>query len=278
MALAIIEEKTERKTIMKYVLVTGAGGGMGKASVQALKNAGYAVLAMDLAPIAAEEHIFPIQADVTSDDSLEQALAQVRAITEELYAIVHFAGIYVLDSLVEMDSAKFSRAFDVNVFGAFRVNKTFLPLLRNGSRVLITTSELAPLDPLPFTGLYAITKSSLDKYAFSLRMELQLKGISVSVLRPGAVKTGMLSVSTAQLDNFCQHTKLYTGNAKRFQQIVDAVEARNIPPERIAEKTIKILQAKQPRYVYALNRNPLLLLMHLLPPGLQTRIIQWILK
>ena len=144
--------------------------------------------------------------------------------------------------------------------------------------MLLTTSELAPLDPLPFTGLYAITKSTLDKYAFSLRMELQLLGIHVSVLRPGAVSTGMLSVSTAELDRFCQNTRLYSCNARRFKQIVDMVEARNIPPETVARRVVKILAARQPRQVYALNRNPLLLLMHLLPPGLQTRLIKQILK
>lgn len=263
---------------MKYILVTGAGGGMGKATVRRLKEAGFTVFAMDLAPIAAEENIIPLQADVTDDESLAAALAQVRSITEELYAIVHFAGIYVLDSLVEMDSQTFTKAFAVNVFGAYRVNRLFRPLLKEGSRILLTTSELAPLDPLPFTGLYGITKSTLDKYAFSLRMELQLLGISVTVLRPGAVATGMLGVSTAQLEHFCEKTELYACNARRFRQIVDRVEARKVPPEKIAQKALQILQARKPRYVYSLNRNPLLLLMHLLPPGVQTRIIKWILK
>ena len=42
------------------------------------------------------------------------------------------------------------------------------------SRIIITTSELAPLDPLPFTCIYGITKAALEKYAFSLRMETNL--------------------------------------------------------------------------------------------------------
>ena len=164
------------------------------------------------------------------------------------------------------------------MFGVYRVNREFLPLLRQGSRILITTSELAPLDPLPFTGLYGITKSALDKYAFSLRMELQLLGIDVVVLRPGAVKTGLLDVSTAELQRFCGNTKLYSCNAKRFRAIVEAVEARHIPPEAVAKKALRILGAKHPRYVYAMNRNPLLLLMHLLPKRLQTWAIRLVLK
>ena len=150
--------------------------------------------------------------------------------------------------------------------------------MTKAKRSLLTTSELAPLDPLPFTGLYAVTKSALDKYAFSLRMELQLLGIRVAVLRPGAVATDMLGVSTDQLDAFCENTRLYECNARRFKTIVETVEARSIPPEKVAGKALKILRARRPRYVYSINRNPLLLLMHLLPKRLQTYLIGLILK
>ena len=263
---------------MKYVLVTGAYGGMGKAVVQNLKEAGYFVFALDKRVEEAEENVLPIQVDVTDEASIQTAFSLVKERTEELFAILHFAGIYMLDSLVEMDEKAFVTAFDVNVFGAFRINKIFLPLLHKGSRILLTTSELAPLQPLPFTGLYAVTKSTLDKYAYALRMEVQLLGIDVVVLRPGAVKTDMLGVSTKALDKFCDQTKLYTCNAKRFKRIVERVEARNVSPQKLAKKTIKILNKKHPKLIYTLNRNPLLLLLHALPARMQTWTIKQILK
>ena len=263
---------------MKYVLITGAYGGMGKAATQAFKNAGYFVFALDKKVGEAEENVLPIETDVTSEESVKAAFEKVKAQTDELFAILHFAGIYTLDSLVEIDEKKFSLAFEVNVFGVYRVNKIFLPLVKQGGRVLITTSELAPLDPLPFTGLYAITKSALDKYAYSLRMELQLLGVSVIVLRPGAVKTDMLGVSTAALDKFCEKTQLYACNAKRFKSIVESVEARNVPPEKIAKKALKAVKKKKPKYVYKINRNPLLLLLNILPQRMQTWAIKQVLK
>ncbi len=263
---------------MKYVLITGAAGGIGAAAAEQLRAAGYYVFALDKAPCTPKENLLPIASDITCEESLQVAFAQVCTVTDHLYAILHFAGIYVLDSLAELPRERLEQVFQVNVLGAMAVNRIFLPLLGRGSRILITTSELAPLDPLPFTGLYAVTKSALDKYAFSLRMELQLLGIRVSVLRPGAVATDILGVSTRQLDAFCENTRLYACNAKRFKAIVDAVEARNIPAKKIAEKALKILQARRPRYVYSINRNSLLLLMHLLPKRLQTWLIGLILK
>lgn len=263
---------------MKYILVTGAYGGMGSATVKMLSERGFCVFALDKRAGGAGKNIIPIEADITSEESIAAAAEVVRKYTDELFAIVHFAGIYMLDSLAEIDSAAFERIFRINLFGAFLVNKAFLPFLRRGSRIIMTTSELAPLDPLPFTGIYAVSKSALDKYAYSLRMELQLLGISVSVIRAGAVKTGMLGVSTDELEKFCSKTKLYRCNAVRFRNIVDSVEAKSIAPEKIAEKALKILKSKNPAFAYSINRNPLLCLLNIIPKRLQCFAIRQVLE
>ena len=263
---------------MKYVLVTGAYGGMGYATVQALAKAGYTVFALDKRVKEAEDNVIPLEADVTDVQSLKNALKTVETATDELFAVLHFAGVYMLDSLIEMDEGDFDRIFKINLYGAFYINKICKPLLKEGSKIVITTSELAPLDPLPFTGIYAITKAALDKYAYSLRMELQLLGVSVSVLRAGAVSTGMLGVSTAALERFCEKTKLYECNAERFRKIVNSVEAKCVPPQKIAQKTMKILSKKNPRFAYGINRNKLLLLLNALPKRVQCGAIKRILK
>ena len=183
-----------------------------------------------------------------------------------------------MDSLLEMDEKRFVRIFDINVFGVFRINQIFAPLLTKGSRIVITSSELAPLDPLPFNGIYGITKATIEKYAFSLRMETNLLDIPVSIIRPGAVKTGLLGASTQAIDRFVSNTKLYKSTSTRFKKIVDSVESRNITPDKIADKVLAALEDKHPKYIYKINRNPLLLLLNSLPDRLQVDIIGMILK
>ena len=263
---------------MKYILITGAYGGMGYATAKALAGAGFTVFALDKRVKEAEENIVPLETDITDIESVKNAVGQVRAVTDELFAILHFAGVYMLNSLVEMDERDFDKIFKINLYGAYYINKHFLPLLKKGSKIVMTTSELAPLDPLPFTGIYAVTKSALDKYAYSLRMELQLLDISVSVLRAGAVSTGMLGVSTDALDRFCEKTALYQCNAKRFQKIVNGVEAKSVAPEKVAKKAEKILRKKKPKFIYKINRNKLLLLLNALPKSWQCYAIKKILK
>ncbi len=262
---------------MKTVLITGAYGGMGQAASKMLAEQGFRVYALDKNIAQARENVIPIQADITDENSVRQAFSRISQETDSLFAVIHFAGIYMLNSLVEMEKQDFERIFSINVQGVYLINKVFLPLLKNG-RIIITTSELAPLDPLPFTGIYGVTKAALDKYAYALRMELQLLDIPVSVLRAGAVDTGMLGVSTCALGRFCEETQLYCCNAKRFQTIVERVEARNIPPEKIAKKVLRILGKRKPKFAYCINRNPLLLLLNALPKSWQLKIIKGILK
>ena len=104
-----------------------------------------------------------------------------------------------------------------------------------------------------------------------------LLGIPVIIIRPGAVDTGLLDVSTRRLEDFCEHTEHYSYNADRFRKIVAKVESRKITPERLSELVEKALFASHPRLIYTINRNPLLLLMNILPAGLQDAALKWIL-
>jgi NAD(P)-dependent dehydrogenase (short-subunit alcohol dehydrogenase family) len=261
------------------VLITGVAGGMGIASAKRLLETGSTVYGLDLRqPEPMPEGLRFIQTDLTDPASVRQAFEALQREGVRLRAILHMAGLYDLNALTELEEEAWRRIFAVNLDAVYRVNRTFLPLLEPKGRILITTSELAPLDPLPFTGLYAVTKAALDKYASALRMELQLLDLRVIVLRPGAVDTSLLDVSTAKLDAFCANTKRFAPNAQRFRNIVNRVEARKIPPERVAELTVRILEASHPRDVYSINRNPLLLLLNALPNRVQRSIIGKILK
>ncbi len=262
----------------KAVIVTGASGGMGKEVCKTLAE-NFDVFALDIRPTNLNDsRITDVIVDVTDNSSVETAKELVEKSGKTIYSVVHTAGIYDLDSLIEMDEKRFTKIFDVNLFGAYRINKAFTPLIEKKGRVIMVTSELAPLDPLPFTGVYAITKSALEKYAYSLRMELNLLDIKVVVIRPGAVKTTLLNDSTTSLDRFVDKTEYYKVNAERFKKVVNSVENKNVEPQRIAKVISKAIKKKNPQYVINVNRNILLRLLNVLPHRLQVKIIGRILK
>ncbi len=263
---------------MKNILVTGATGGMGSAISKSLIAKGYRVFGIDYKEGEKIEGLHFYNCDVTDSDSIGKVMEEIKAFTPVLDAIVHTAGIYDMDSLIEMSEERFIRIFDINFFGVFRVNKIFAPMLQKGSRIIITSSELAPLDPLPFNGIYGITKSVLEKYAFSLRMETNLLGIPVSIIRPGAVNTGLLDASTKAISRFVENTRMYKCNAQKFGKIVDSVESRHIPAQKIADLVLDALESKHPKYLYNINRNPLLRILNALPDKMQVEILGIILK
>ena len=260
----------------KSVLITGVSGGMGLATAKKLISLGYQVYGLDIKePTEQLEGLSFIKTDLTKLEEVESAFNKVN---EELDAIISTAGIYDLNSLIEISEEEFIRIFNINVFSIYRVNKTFLPKLKEKGRIIMVSSELAPLDPLPFTGLYAITKSTIEKYAYSLRMELQLLGYKVILIRPGAVDTGLIEVSTTKLDQFTSNTTHYQYNAQKFKQIVDSVESKKVSPNKIANVIYKAMTKKRPKYVYKVNRNKGLLILNMLPKSWQHRIIKKILE
>ena len=125
---------------MKYVLITGAYGGMGKQTAKAFVEKGFGVIALDQHIGKAEKGWIPIAVDITDEESVSRAFHSVCAITDSLEGIIHFAGMYLLDSLVEMEHSAFRRAFEVNLFGAALINRTFLPLLNNMRKAFATSN------------------------------------------------------------------------------------------------------------------------------------------
>ena len=259
----------------KAVLITGVSGGMGLATAKKFIANGYHVFGLDIKePEEQIESLSFVRCDLTNEADVIHSFNLIKEETNSLELIINTAGTYMLNSLVEISEEEFIKIFNINVFSMYRVNKTFLPLLKDKGKIIMISSELAPLDPLPFTGLYAITKTTIEQYAYALRMELQLLGYQVVVIRPGAVDTNLLDISTTELNKFKDSTTHYQYNAEKFKKIVDSVENKKIPPERIANLIYKVSIKKKPKYIYKINRNKLLLLMHVLPKRLQNHIIK----
>ena len=263
---------------MKRIVISGFSGGMGLETAKKFASNGYFVYGLDIKePKEIVENTKFIKTDLRDLESIKQAFETIKEDTDELDLIINMAGIYDFNSLIEMSEEEFIRIFDINVFSIYRMNKTFLPLLKKKGKIIIVSSELAPTDPLPFTGIYAITKSTIEKYAYSLRMELQLLDYQVIVIRPGAVNTSLIDISTERIDRFTDNTELYKESSQKYKKIINKIEARKIHPEKIANLAYKISLKKKPRYIYKINRNPLLLMLNILPKRTQNWIIKRIL-
>lgn len=265
---------------MKTVLVTGGASGMGKAVCKTLAENGYFVYSLDINKSDDEiANVKQLIVDVTNISSIKQAYDIISKETKTLDAIINFAGIIMMNSLIEISEEEFVKIFNINLFGVYRINKIFLPMIsENKGKIIITTSELAPNKILPFNSIYSISKKALDAYAEGLRMELGLLGIDVITLRPGAVQTNLINSSSSALDKLVANTVMYKGYTNNFKKIVDSQQGGAIPAEKIGKLVLKILNKKKPKFVYTKNASIKLKLLNLVPARMQLGIFRVLLK
>ena len=265
---------------MKYALITGGASGMGRSSAIKLSENGFHVFSCDIKVNKEEvDNITQIVMDVTDYKSIENAYLEITKTTNKLDVIINFAGIIMMNSLIEINEEDFTKIYNINVFGAYRVNKIFFNMIKEGKgRIINTTSELAPNKILPFNAIYSISKKASDAYSQGLTMELGLLDIPVITLRPGAVKTPLLIDSDREMKELNENTELYKNTITKFKHIVDKEQGSGIDPNNVANLVYKIINKKHPKHIYSINVSLKLKLLSMLPTKLQIKLFKWRLK
>lgn len=253
------------------VLITGAAAGIGNAVAKRFMENGHTVYALDL---RLPQVGTPLQGDITDETAMQEIFSTLQKDGVHFDGIFHFAGIHMMGSFIETEYAKIKRLNEIDFLGAVLVNKTFYPLLKPQGRIYITSSEVAPLAPLPFNGIYSVAKTAVDAYAQALRQELNLLGQKVITIRPGAVKTELADGSAVSTARLCEETQLYRKQSRNFCGIVKKFTGTPMPVDAFAAFVYKIAMKKRPKPVYAKHRHLGLTLLGVLPVRLQCFIVK----
>ena len=183
----------------KTALITGGSSGLGHVFAEELGKQGYKVfiLARDgerisKAVASLEEQGIEtrgIACDVSSESQLRTAFDSVKSETPEIDFLILNAGMVIPQLLSDYkDTTGIRQQIDTNLTGAVLTAWQFLPLLKKGSKILITSSGFGLMGAAGYT-LYCATKAGLINFGESLRRELLPKGINVYVSCPGDMDT-----------------------------------------------------------------------------------------
>ena len=259
----------------KVVLITGAARGLGRALAARFLAEKWRVIAADIdelsmAGLMEDPLASIVKMDVASDKSVLDAYTQLRDDGVVIDLIINNAGIDRYFPVSEAPTDWFRQVFEVNVFGGYRVNQVFLPLIKKpGGRIIHISSESLNLT-LPFMP-YPLTKKLVEGYAKTLRMELRFAGIDVIIVRPGAIKTRLLEmVSTINTDQEKWNLK------KQFQTFAATASSeigKTITPEHAANFIFEVSRIHHPAAVYKINNMLQLRIAALLPFRLVENII-----
>jgi NAD(P)-dependent dehydrogenase (short-subunit alcohol dehydrogenase family) len=253
--------------IQKTVLITGARGGLGEALTHEFRENGWHVIATDLEEKILnnenpDEMIREMAMDVSSGDSVGSVAGQLRKDQQQLDLIVNNAGIDRYFPLSEAPLTHFQEVFEVNVFGSYRVNQNFLPLLkRPGGRIINISSEAVKIN-VPFM-TYPISKQTLEGYSRTLRQELRFLGIGVILIRPGAIRTPFLE-NVRKMKNPVPGS-LLTGPFEKFAAQAHKEIGKAIEPAEVAKYIFRIANAKKTKAVYKIHNSIRLSIASMLP-------------
>jgi NAD(P)-dependent dehydrogenase (short-subunit alcohol dehydrogenase family) len=243
------------------ILVTGASTGIGRLTARSLAAAGHVVYASmrDVAgrnaahvrelrdwAFANGHDLRAVELDVLSQESADAAVKTIMAEQGRLDVVVHNAGHLVIGPTEAFTPEEMTRVFDTNVFGAQRVNKAALPVLRGQqSGLLLWVSSTTTRGGFPpFMGPYAAAKAAMDSIAVTMSYELARFGVETAIVVPGAFTSG-----TAHFPNAGKPADAPTAAAySRYNGLMDQVGARlsalmppDADPQAVADEIARIV-------------------------------------
>lgn len=233
-------------TAGRVAVITGAGGGLGRALAVALARRGARLALLDLDPNGLAGTLAalpPTRAgdartwvcDVRDAGLCQRVIAEVEAQFGGIDLLVNNAGISHHSLAAETRLEVLQRVMDINFYGAVHGTLAALPSLRARRGAIVVMSSVAGFAPLLGRSAYAASKHALHGWFDTLRSELVGTGVSVTLVCPSFVKT-----------DIDRHALAGDGGPARLGK---AVVGRAASPEAIAEAICDGVRARRRQIV-----------------------------
>jgi NAD(P)-dependent dehydrogenase (short-subunit alcohol dehydrogenase family) len=177
------------------MLITGAAGGIGRATVKLFAEKGWRVIGVDRAPFGDD---FPpgslfIQADISEASQLESIFSQAEAFTKTLDALINNAAYQITKPLLETTVEEWDAVMASNLRSVFLGAKLAYPMLKTqGGGAVVNVSSVHAVATSKDIAAYAASKGGLLALTRAMAIEFAPDNIRVNAILPGAVDTQML--------------------------------------------------------------------------------------
>lgn len=188
----------------RVVLITGAGGGIGREAARLLAEEGAVIVAADLDQTRAAEtarvagdigvHSLALPMDVTSESSVDAVVKQAQAQFGTIDVLVNAAGIYRIGEIADVSLSDWDQLLDINLKGTYLTCRAVIPRMlerRSGSIVNLASISGRTKSTLA-TPSYVASKAGVIGLTMALASQCAGRGVRVNAVAPGPVDTDMI--------------------------------------------------------------------------------------
>ncbi|MFJ8850592.1 SDR family oxidoreductase [Streptomyces sp. NPDC102437] len=235
----------------RLVLVTGAAGGIGRATAFAFAEAGARVVAVDrdaegaartaeMARLIGAPAAWGEAVDVSDEQAMEKLAEKVAAEYGIVDVLVNNAGIGLSGSFLDTTSEDWKNVLDVNLWGVIHGCRIFGGQMaeRGQGGHIVNTASAAAYQPSRALPAYSTSKAAVLMLSECLRAELAERSIGVSAICPGIVNTNITATAHFAGADAAEEKRL----RKRTSRLYGL---RNYPPERVADAILKAVVRNQ---------------------------------
>ena len=247
------------------ILITGATAGIGLGCVRIFCAEGHQVIGLarnagNLANLEKELAGFVgLRCDIADEDSLAELPDMLASATGDgpIDVLINNAGYSVAGPIELVSLSEWKAQFNTNVFGTIGVTQAALPFLRKARRGrVVNISSVAGSVYGAFFGPYFSTKHALEVLSKTLRLELHSQGIDVTIVAPGAVKTGFSVNEDAMLEEYASKSELYRGEIDKVLAWHKELVEDGIQPDVVVDTIRKAVHAVRPKPRYTVPAFP----------------------
>ncbi len=247
---------TDKKLDKTVSIITGAGGGLGRAMALKFSDEGSSVVVADVSDSLGKETAGAIEknggrsifvhTDVSSESDVKNLVDRTMSAFGKIDILVNNAGIEPPNSLsAELSADQYDRVMNINLKGAWLLSKYVIPnMARQKSGSIINIASVAGILPLANAMPYSVSKAGIIMLTKSIALEYGKLGIRCNSISPGWVETSIIDRSAKNMGISPEDFKKY------FEQKITLGRFAN--PEEIANVAL-FLASRDSSYVLGHN-------------------------